>query len=56
MKGQRRETRWHVRKGLDKEDNEGNSEVLGVILSLPNFLALLIVKSYFSQRQFYILP
>ena len=55
MKGQRRETRWYMRKGLDKEDNEGDPEALGVSLPLSNFLASLIVKSYFSQKQFYIL-
>ena len=44
-----------MRKGLDKEDNEGDPEALGVSLPLSNFLASLIVKSYFSQKQFYIL-
>ena len=53
--GHEDEMRWHVRKGLDKEDNEGDPEALGVSLSLSNCLASLIVKSYFSQKQFSIL-
>ena len=44
-----------MRRGLGKEDKEGDPEALGGILSLSEFLASLIVKSYFAQRQFYIL-